>query len=283
MPDMHVVQTDLCFHDAFNRDSFQFSHELHRLALYDIENLVSLARRIGPHHASWSNRPPDLADGWGDTQARERSLEAAVAGIERSNVRVTLRGAEQDPVFGSVFAPVVAEFVANIGAFLQADLMKTRCALVITSPRRMVGYHIDSHAKLLLQLRGERTVSVYDGSDRTVMPDSELEAFYGGDAQGARYKEDQQGTPRLITFRPGAGLHVPVEWPHWVRNGNSLSVALSIQYELRSTQQRAKLYRVNHRLRQLGMSPVPPGRSSWRDASKAALVASLDRLRHHSP
>ena len=100
MPDAHTVQMGLAFNDAFSRESFLFSHNLHRPALYDVQSLVSLARRVGPHQAYWSSRPPELAGGWEHAHARERSLEAAVAGIERSNVRVTLQGIEQDPVFG---------------------------------------------------------------------------------------------------------------------------------------------------------------------------------------
>jgi hypothetical protein len=282
MPDAMMSRTDPRFHDAFNRSSFLFDHDLNRHPLYDLDSLVGLARRLGPHQAYWSNRPADLADGWGHLQARERSLEAAVAGIEACNALVRLNGIEEDRVFGPVFASIVAEMTGQVGPQLQTDLVNARGALVITSPRRVIGYHIDAQPKFLLQLRGSRTLCVYDGSDRNVMPDAELEAFYSGHPFAVRYKDDHQGTAREVGFQPGMGVHIPVEWPHWFRNGNSLSVTMNISYELRSSAQRARIYKVNHRLRRFGLIPSPPGAHPWRDLGKVALVAGLERITHRA-
>ena len=275
-------RTDPRFYDAFNRASFLFDHDLYRHPLYDIAGLTALARRVGPHQASWSNRPAGLDDAWEHLEARERSLEAAVAGIETSNTLVVLRGIEDDPMFGPIFASIVAEMTGQIGPELQTDLVSGRGALSITSPRRVTGYHIDGHATFLLQLRGSQAISVYDGSDRGVMPEAELENFYAGDPLGARFKEDHQGTPLVTEFQPGMGIHIPAEWPHWIRNGNALSVTMRISYELRSGMHRAQLYKANHRLRRLGISPSPPGAHHWRDAGKAALIAGLERITHRT-
>jgi hypothetical protein len=273
-----MSRTDARFHDAFNRASFLFDHDLSRHPLYDLDSLVGLARRVGPHQAYWSNRPAALADGWRDLQARERSLEAAVAGIETSNTMVRLHGIEEDPVFGPVFTSIVAEITGQVGPDLQADLVHARGALVITSPRRVIGYHIDAQAKFLLQLRGSRTLCVYDGSDREVMTETELEAFYSGNPLAVRYKDDHKGMAPEVGFNPGMGVHIPAEWPHWLRNDNSLSVTMNISYALHSAVRRATLYKVNHRLRRFGLTPSPPGAHHWRDASKVALVAGLERI-----
>ena len=269
------------FQDGFNRESFVFDHDLNRYPLYDLDSLVGLARRLGPHSAYWSTRPAEIADGWEDSQARERSLEDAVANIEHSNTLVVLKDIEQDRVFGPVFGKVVNDMAARVGPKLQMDLLHGRATLLISSPRRVTGYHIDAEANFLLQLRGDKTVHVFDGSDRAVMPEQELEAFYAGDINAARYKEAQQHKARVIDFRSGTGVHVPIEWPHWVKNGNSISVSISINYDLRSNAQRARVFRANHRLRRLGMHPFAPGVSSWRDTGKIAFVKGLDRLTHH--
>ena len=281
MPDAIAARTDPRFPAVFNRDSFVFDHDLHAHPLYDLDSLISLARRLGPHSAYWSTRPAEVADGWEHAQAREKSLEEAVAGIEHANSLVILKDIERDTLFGPVFGKVVADMAARVGPQLQADMVHGRATLLISSPRRVTGYHIDAEANFLLQLRGEKTVFVLDGSDRAVVPQQELEAFYSGDLNAARFKEDQQHNARAIDFRPGLGVHVPVEWPHWVKNGNSLSVSISINYDLRTNAQRARVFRANHRLRRLGMTPAAPGVSGWRDGGKIALVKGLDRLIHH--
>ena len=280
MPDAIAGRTDPRFPEQFNRDSFVFDHGLHTHPLYDIGSLAGLARRLGPHSAYWSTRPANVADGWEDARARENSLEEAVAGIATANTLVILKDIERDSVFGPVFGQVVADLAARVGPGLQADLVHGRATLLISSPRRVTGYHIDAEANFLLQLRGEKTVYVLDGGDREVVPQPELEAFYAGNLNAARFKEDQQHKARAIAFRPGLGVHVPVEWPHWVKNGNSVSVSISINYDLRSNAQRARVFRANHRLRRLGLTPAAPGVSAWRDTGKIAFVKGLDRLTH---
>ncbi len=273
-----AIAADARFPDEFNRDAFVFDHDLHAHPLYDLDSLIGLARRLGPQSAYWSTRPATVGDGWEGAEAREKSLEDAVAGIEQANSLVVLKDIEGDLVFGPVFGKVVADLAARVGPKLQADLVHGRATLLISSPRRVTGYHIDAQANFLLQLRGEKTVFVMDGADRAVMPDGELEAFHAGNLNAARFKQDQRHKARAIDFQPGRGVHVPVEWPHWVENGDGVSVSISINYDLRSTAQRARILRANHRLRRLGMAPAAPGRSTWRDNGKVAFVKGLERL-----
>jgi hypothetical protein len=72
----------------------------------------------------------------------------------------------------------------------------------------------------------------------------------------------------------GYGVHIPLFAPHWVRNLDNVSVALSITYELHSVERSARVYRLNHKLRQSGLTPTPPGVSPWRDQLKLAALAA---------
>ena len=274
-----VNVADARFKDSFNRDAFVFEHSLHQHPLYDLDSLVGLARRLGPNSAHWSTRPIGVADGWEDRREQEKSLEKAVQEVEHANTLVVLKNIENDPVFGPVVKEALAGFAARVGPRLKDDMVHGRATLLVSSPRRITGYHIDAEANFLLQLRGNKTVYVFDGSDRSVVPDTELEAFYTGDLNGARYRQDQQDSAQAIDFRPGAGVHVPVEWPHWVQNGSGISVSISINYDLRSNARRARVFRMNRKLRKVGISPASPGSSAWRDNGKATLIAALDCLR----
>jgi hypothetical protein len=282
MPDSIAQTTDLRFGQKFNRDSFVFDHELHHHRLYDIDSLIGLARRLGPASAYWSTRAANVADGWEDNRAHEQTLEDAIAGIEQSDTLVILKNMEQDPVFGPIFGKVVEDMAARVGPALEHDNIHGRGTILISSPRRVTAYHIDADANFLLQLRGEKTVYVFDGTDRNILPEPEVEAFYAGRLNAARYRAEHQAGARAVDFRPGVGVHVPVEWPHWVKNGESMSVSISINYDLRSNAQRARVFRANHRLRRFGLSPAAPGISPWRDMGKIAFVKGLDRLHHHT-
>jgi hypothetical protein len=63
-------------------------------------------------------------------------------------------------------------------------------------------------------------------------------------------------------------VHIPVNCPHWVQNGNSVSISLNMNFQYKDTA-RANLYRVNFLLRKMGMKPTPPGQSAIKDKIKS--------------
>jgi len=66
-----------------------------------------------------------------------------------------------------------------------------------------------------------------------------------------------------------------------VHNGNAISVSLSLNFELPPGLYR-DIYRVNHKLRRLGLTPRPPGEAPMSDKLKAGAAAvsrQLSRLR----
>jgi hypothetical protein len=64
-----------------------------------------------------------------------------------------------------------------------------------------------------------------------------------------------------------------------VQNRDNVSVALSVNYELRSVDRLEKLYRFNHRMRKLGVEPAPPATSEWRDRVKLAAEDGVAAVR----
>jgi len=70
---------------------------------------------------------------------------------------------------------------------------------------------------------------------------------------------------------PGDGVHIPVNAPHWVTNGESPSVSLSVNFEFKGSE-KSDVYRTNYYLRQLGLTPTPPGESPLKDEVKRRLV-----------
>jgi hypothetical protein len=99
----------------------------------------------------------------------------------------------------------------------------------------------------------------------------------------ATYRPERQKDASAYDLRAGYGLHVPPNAPHWVQNGNNVSVALSVNYELRSVGRLTDLHRFNRKLRGIGLDPVPPGRSQWRDEVKLAAYRAARSLRKRQP
>jgi hypothetical protein len=124
---------------------------------------------------------------------------------------------------------------------------------------------------LLLQIQGDKQISIFDRNDREVLSEEEIERFWAVDHNAPRYKPELQHHATVYELRPGNGVHIPVNAPHWVQNGNSISISLNVNFQYRDTV-RANLYRLNFVLRKMGVRPSPPGISPIKDRVKSVAL-----------
>jgi hypothetical protein len=116
-------------------------------------------------------------------------------------------------------------------------------------------------------------LSVFDPSDRTLVTPEELEGYYGGNTSAARYKPERQADAQVFELHAGSAVHIPSHAPHWAQNLDSVSVALSINFDLNSIERAGRIHRLNGRLRHLGFVPRAPGDSAWKDEIKLGVGA----------
>jgi hypothetical protein len=136
-------------------------------------------------------------------------------------------------------------------------------------------YHIDSETNFLLQVHGEKDISIFSKFDREVLPEDEIERFWTVDNNAAVYKPELQHRAEVIRLVPGNGVHIPVNAPHWVQNDDNISVSVSINYHSWDSEY-AQLYCANYYLRKkLSVRPTPPNRSALLDALKRPLGAAI--------
>ncbi|MEL4383220.1 hypothetical protein, partial [Shewanella algae] len=81
---------------------------------------------------------------------------------------------------------------------------------------------------------------VFDHEDRELVTHEDREHFFSGDISRAAYRKEKQKDAVAYDLKAGFGVHVPVCAPHWVQNRDSVSVAISVTYELRSVQRLTK-------------------------------------------
>jgi hypothetical protein len=67
-----------------------------------------------------------------------------------------------------------------------------------------------------------------------------------------------------------------VNWPHWLKNDNNISVSLSVNFTWQDSE-RGNIYRANHYMRKLFKSfnytPRPPFESALSDGMKNTFMA----------
>jgi hypothetical protein len=269
------------FQRLYNRESFQFDHELAGNPLFELPALIAYAKRMQarPEIVYWSNGKVKVADGWSGPEARRLSLLDTISGMSNNDSQILFKRMELDPEYGPLIRGIIAKLLDIIGPQLQQDVVVGRGTLLIASPRRITSYHIDSDTNFLFQVTGKKTISVFNHTDRTLIGHEELERYYSGNINGAAFKQARQQDGHAYDLRAGTGVHIPCMAPHWAQNDDNLSVALSVNFDLKSIVRLGRIYRLNHRLRRLGITPAPPGTSAWRDQLKIAVAEGLTASR----
>ncbi len=265
------------FEAHYNRASFLFGHTLHLNPLFELPQLLKLAARRPPEpqYAYWSNGRVGVAQRWDARVAPRRTLTDTVAGIADNDSLVLLKHVERDTLLGPPIRAICERVIGLAGARLGADVTAARGTLLIASPGRLTSYHLDADVNFLFQIAGDKWLSVFDQQDRTLTSHEELERYYEGDPNGAVFKESRQREARLYDLGPGAGVHIPSMAPHWAQNRERPSVALSINFDLRSVGRLGRIYHFNCKLRRHGIRPRPPGASAWRDSLKLVALSGL--------
>ena len=93
-----------------------------------------------------------------------------------------------------------------------------------------------------------------------------------------RWHDRFAGYGMTFDLHPGEALYVPVMAPHYVRNGEEVSISLSITWRSEWSYAEADARAFNAMLRRFGMKPKPPGRWPASNTGKANAMRVLRRL-----
>lgn len=266
------------YRDNFNRRHFLVRHELGSHPLFEIPRLLELAQEVStkwPNDLHYDRGITNIGQRWDEKGDAVWPIDETIRNIETAGSWIDLKSAEQSPPYRRLLDECVSDLLAISGAQLRKKMRRTQLAIFITSPRRVSTYHIDSETNFLLQIRGTKQISLFSKYDREVLPEQEIERSWSVDTNAAVYKPHLQGHADVVTLAPGVGVHIPVNAPHWVQNGPEISVSAAIMYHSYDWSY-ANLYAANYLLRKrLGIEPVPPFKSTLRDALKQPLGAAF--------
>jgi len=262
------------FRAKFDKASFAFRHRLADHPAFSLQRLIDLAQETQagrPADLYYDAGKIDVNQRWDQTARPEFSAADAIRRIEHCGAWIVLKRADKNPEYAAVLRECMAELQDLTHLNLDRVMKVQEVILFITSPGRITTYHIDRECSLLLQIRGEKRISIFDRNDREVLSEEEIERFWSVDHNAPRYKPELQHHAAVYEMSPGIGVHIPVNSPHWVQNGNSLSISLNVNFQYRDTA-RANLYRLNFVLRRMGINPSPPGVSPMKDKLKSVAV-----------
>jgi hypothetical protein len=269
------------FRQDFNSASFAFQHSLAAHPLFELQRLARLAEAIlergDPQKFVVLGKPVGAGSKFSDMAPRER-LADTIRGLDRAGSWLKLSHAhDADPEYQHFLDQAINELEERTGLALRGEITLSILTIFLASPNVVTPYHMDHETNFLFQVRGEKDVCLFDQNDREVVSEVEIERFYAGNPEAANYRPDLQDRGRIFHLTPGRAVHHPPLSPHWVKNGENISISVSMGFCMRGLETRARVWQANHVLRRLGLRPTPPGVAPGRDRVKSATLKLLSK------
>ncbi len=268
------------FRDKYNLEPFQFQHTLANSPLFSLARVAQVAEtmlgRGDLQKFVARSGKSALADAKFKDMPLQAQLSETIRQLADANVWLKLTSANTaDPEYDALMRQVLREVEELSGVPVCELITWVGLTVFMASPRIVTPYHIDHESNFLFQISGSKDVSLHTPSDRDVLPEDQVERFYSGDFEAAQYRPELQSRGTIFRLDPGTVVHHPPLAPHWVKNGEDVSVSVSIGFCMKPIDRVARVYQVNHFLRRFGLRPTPPGRSALRDRLKIAGIGML--------
>jgi hypothetical protein len=267
------------FRECFDRHPFRISHRLVEHPLLTLPSLIDLSKRLPEGNIRYNRGDVPPAQQLYAAPKNDLSIEETIRQIEHCGSWMVIRFIEQDAVYRELLNQCLNE-IQPFSEAISPGMCRREGFIFITSPDSITPFHADPESNFLLQIRGSKSVTLFDVSDRSIVPEEVLERFLsGGGLFGLEFKSEFQERGFEFDLSPGDGLHFPPIWPHWVKNGGEFSISLSITFRTHELERSGIVYSVNHRLRKRGFNPTPYGKSAVRDAAKFYAFRAARRAR----
>jgi hypothetical protein len=266
------------FSARFDRQPFIVRHRLSDHPLFALPRLIELARTLPEDRVEYNAGDVPVSLDPARTPRTGLSIDETIRRIEECRSWIVFKNVERDPDYRALLDACLDQ-VREHSEPIEPGMDRREGFIFVSSPDSVTPYHMDPEHNFLLQIRGRKRVSLFDGDDRTVLSELELEKFYARGHRNLAFDDVKQPKAQVFELTAGDGLYFPVTWPHWVKNGSEVSVSFSITFRTASSDRREVLYHVNERLGRLGIRLPPVGRSKLADDAKYRAFRALARAR----
>jgi hypothetical protein len=152
--------------------------------------------------------------------------------------------------------------------------------IFISAQGSVTPYHMDREMNFLLQVKGKKTVKLWDPFDDEIMTEAQKDALLAYSGGRPQYRPSFEAKAAIYELEPGLGVHHPFIAPHLVTTGPEVSISLAITFRTRKSDTRSAAHRVNHYLRRLGLKPTAVTRNPALDAAKAGIIRPALQVRN---
>jgi hypothetical protein len=271
------------FRAKCNSLPFLFRHSLGKLQEFQADYIRRLAVKFAEEdRPMYCGAGKTAVDGSFDGDGSEENYtpRTALDNLTTAQLLLKLPKISALPEYQKFLGGYLDQILEMSGLSAHGYSDRRSISVFMATPGKVTPYHIDGELNYLCQITGTKKVWVVDGRDRELVTEEELEKFWRGDGQAAYYKELCLERAYCFTLQPGTGVHIPINYPHWVENGSELSISVSLNFHP-AYYRKGAVHRFNSYLREWGLNPTPPGKNALLDEMKGSfyrLARQMSRL-----
>jgi hypothetical protein len=260
----------------WRRDGVSFTHTLNEHPLLKIPAIADLADRLAKDSVVCDQAvKPLLVPGGGPERGVQPRPGDLIRDLEHSGSWLTLLNVEQDHAYRELVDDCVACIAPYVDRF-RGDVRRPSGFIFVSSPDSVTPAHFDIEHSFPMQVQGSRTLTL---GNFTTPDDEEHEVGrYWGGSHGRIESLPEES--KSFALEPARGVYIPPLVPHWITNGPTPSVSMTLTLFTRDTDEDSLIRVFNHKLRALPGRRTPPGHSLSLDASKVAAMRLYGLRRH---
>jgi hypothetical protein len=255
--------------DLATRTPAPFTHGLSGDPRFSLDAIARLGDELGAESisAEKASKPLVSADAGAATTLEVVAVSDQIRALAANDSWFTLLNIEQSEPYRELVDQLLEGMAANAG--LDPRTMKRRMGFVFaSSPGSVTSAHFDIEHSFLLQLEGHRKLGFGKFADRE-QREREVHRYWNGSFGRLDTMPEQVAE---FDLAPGLGAYIPPYHPHWLSNGDSTSLSLTITFFDRSNADESMVQAFNEKIRRLGIDPSVYGDAPRRDRAKVAFM-----------
>jgi hypothetical protein len=268
------------FGEAFRRrQPVQFQHMLADHPLLTLEGIADLADALPRDSIVYDTADQALLvpEGGPPRGVLDRPGDV-IRHLDENRSWLTLFNIEQHPAYAQLVNDCLDQIEPHI-AGRGVDMRRRAGFVFVSSPNSTTPAHFDLEHSLIMQMHGHKRLTF----GRFETPEAERHEV-------VRYWEGSHGRvealpPEFASFEltRGVGVYIPPITPHWVRNGDAVSISVTLTFFTPDTDRESLVQSFNARLRKLHLSPRWPGESPVVDHTKVIAMRAWGLRRRLRP
>ena len=262
--------------DKFPHETFALRHGFADNPLFALPRLVELIAKLPRDRVEFNSGKAAISQNPDTTPMVDLEPAEIIRRIETAGAWMVLKHVETDPSYRAVMEDVLLAVARARGyaSLAEADFADLQGFIFVSSPHSTTPFHADSDENIFFQIHGDKFFHVYDNRDGAIADDAAMEGVVVKH-RNLRHETAFDAKAVHYALKPGDGIFVPYQWPHFVQTADSYSISFSITWKSRDVRRKNDIFVVNSMLRGVGLPQRPPGAHPALDGLKVAAMRSI--------